>query len=366
MKNKFVNYCIFLCVIALWGCSKDEPTEVKELAILLSKQKAEVGEAVHFQLENSSANQRVTWHFGDSQTSTQNQDTHRYSSPDHYEISAEILLENGELKVLKSEIEVYLPEVTERISIAASLKMKDHIQICAHRGYWKDAPENSTKAVELAIEHDIDMIELDVRTSKDGQMILMHDATIDRTTNGTGRVQDKNYKELLTYHLYHGQNLTSERIPLLKEALLKARGKIYIDFDVKNSDYKKLYELVKLCGMLSQVMFTVYDVTGAKQILAIDKEIMLLPVVYEMADLDNYLIVAPSLRVVQFNTSAFTQEILEKAYKKGISAFKNIYINSDVTPTSDRYRQVKQFVDMKGSIIQTDYPVELREYLNNN
>ena len=113
--------------------------------------------------------------------------------------------------------EVEYPEVSEdqRVSITTSLQNKDHVQICAHRGYWKDAPENSVKAVTLAIENQIDMIELDVRTSKDGEMVLMHDATIERTTNGTGKVSELNYKELLSYNLYHDGALTEEKIPLL-------------------------------------------------------------------------------------------------------------------------------------------------------
>ena len=55
------------------------------------------------------------------------------------------------------------------------------------------------------------MIELDVRTSKDGEMVLMHDATIERTTNGTGKVSELNYKELLSYNLYHDGALTEEK-----------------------------------------------------------------------------------------------------------------------------------------------------------
>lgn len=114
--------------------------------------------------------------------------------------------------------EVEYPEVSEdqRVSITTSLKNKDHVQICAHRGYWKDAPENSVKAVTLAIENQIDMIELDVRTSKDGEMVLMHDATIERTTNGTGKVSELNYKELLSYNLYHDGVLTEEKITALQ------------------------------------------------------------------------------------------------------------------------------------------------------
>ena len=59
----------------------------------------------------------------------------------------------------------------------------------------------------MAIEKKIDMIELDVRSSKDGELLLMHDATIDRTTNGTGKVSDLNYKDLRTYYLYHNKAL---------------------------------------------------------------------------------------------------------------------------------------------------------------
>lgn len=72
----------------------------------------------------------------------------------------------------------------------------------------------------MAIEKKIDMIELDVRSSKDGELLLMHDATIDRTTNGTGKVSDLNYKDLRTYYLYHNKELTEERVPLFKEVLL--------------------------------------------------------------------------------------------------------------------------------------------------
>ena len=138
------------------------------------------------------------------------------------------------------------PEVTEseRASIPVSLQKRDHVQICAHRGYWKDAPENSIKAVTLAIENKIDMIELDVRMSKDGKLVLMHDATIERTTNGTGKVSELSYKELSSYNLYHDGELTEERIPLFKDILSAARGKIYIDIDVKISDYKAVYNMV--------------------------------------------------------------------------------------------------------------------------
>lgn len=264
--------------------------------------------------------------------------------------------------------EVYYPEVTEseRVSIPVSLQKREHVQICAHRGYWKDAPENSIKAVTLAIENKIDMIELDVRMSKDGKLVLMHDATIERTTNGTGKVSELSYKELSSCNLYHEGELTEERVPLFKDILSTARGKIYIDIDVKISDYKAVYDLVKQYGMLSQVLFTVYDVAAAKKVVNLDENAILLPVIYEMQDLENYLAIRKPLPVAQFNSAAFTDDILAKASENGVLLFKNIYINTNITPTSDNYKQVKAFLIKEGSIIQTDHPVELKEYLKNN
>ena len=254
----------------------------------------------------------------------------------------------------------------ERLSIPLSLKDKSHIQICAHRGYWKEAPENSLKAVELAIKSQIDIIELDVRMSKDEKLVLMHDASIDRTTNGKGTIAKMAYSDLKSYYLYHNLDLTSERIPLLSEILLMARGKIYLDLDVKISNYKLVYDMVKQYGMLSQVMFTVYDTDVAEGLFKMDREIIMLPVIYSMEDLENYLAIGASLCVIQFNTKAFTKEILAKAFDNGISAFKNIYINSDVTPNSDGFKQVDSFVAKQGNVIQTDFPLELKEYLELN
>lgn len=202
--------------------------------------------------------------------------------------------------------------------------------------------------------------------SKDEKLVLMHDASIDRTTNGKGTIAKMAYSDLKSYYLYHNLDLTSERIPLLSEILLMARGKIYLDLDVKISNYKLVYDMVKQHGMLSQVMFTVYDTDVAEGLFKMDREIIMLPVIYSMEDLENYLAIGASLCVIQFNTKAFTKEILAKAFDNGISAFKNIYINSDVTPNSDGFKQVDSFVAKQGNVIQTDFPLELKEYLELN
>lgn len=370
-SNRMKLIGVFFALILFLSCSSDnEPISAAEPILSVSQEQVETGSDVTLKVDGVDKGdiQSIKWDLGDGTVSEEETVTHQYSSPGNYIITVSVTLKDNKSWNAKTLVEVYYPEVVEsqRPSIATSLQINDHVQICAHRGYWKDAPENSVKAVTLAIANKIDMIELDVRASKDGALLLMHDATIDRTTNGKGKVAEMNSQDLLTYYLYHNGKLTEERIPLLKEVLSVARGKIYIDIDVKISDYKSVYNMIKQYGMLSQVMFTVYNVADAKKVVAFDKTAMILPVIYTMEDLDNYMTVCTPLPVAQFNSKAFVDNILAKAVDNKVALFKNIYINTTLTPTSDNYKQVKEFLAKKGSIIQTDYPVELIEYLKNN
>ena len=254
-------------------------------------------------------------------------------------------------------------EESIRPSIPASLK-EGRYQICAHRGYWKEAPENSIQAIEKAILNKIDYIEIDVRMTKDGKLVLMHNSTINEVTNGTGKVSELTYDEITSFYMYHGTELTTERVPLLSEALMSARGKIYVDIDMKISDYRAVYEVVKKCGMLSQSMFTVYEVPNAAKLVNIDKGVNVFPVIYSMEELEQYMALVKNLSIVQFNPRTWKDEILNKAYDNGIAGFMNVYINSDETPIKDNYRKVDEFVKLRGTVVQTDFPVELKMYLD--
>ena len=209
------------------------------------------------------------------------------------------------------------------------------------------------------------MIELDVRTSKDGEMVLMHDATIERTTNGTGKVSELNYKELLSYNLYHDGALTEEKIPLFKDILLAARGKIYIDIDVKISDYKAVYNLVKRYGMLSQVLFTVYDVSTARKVINLDRNAILLPVIYENRRI--WRITWQSANHFRWHSSIvqpFTEDILAKASRKRSLPVQEYLYKYEYHPYLGQLQTGKGISCQAGKYhTKTDYPVELKEYL---
>ena len=104
------------------------------------------------------------------------------------------------------------------------------IIVVSHRGDWRNAPENSLQAIQNCINYGVDMVEIDVRETKDGQLVVIHDQTLDRTTNGKGLVKDWTLDSLRTLNLKDGLGqVTFHKIPTLKEALELSKDKILIN-----------------------------------------------------------------------------------------------------------------------------------------
>lgn len=105
----------------------------------------------------------------------------------------------------------------------------------AHRGASGYAPENTIAAFDKAVEMKADYIEIDVQRSKDGELVLIHDTTVDRTTDGTGKVGDLTFDELrnLDAGSWKGEQFTGEKIPTFDEILDRYHGKIGILIELK-------------------------------------------------------------------------------------------------------------------------------------
>jgi glycerophosphoryl diester phosphodiesterase len=107
--------------------------------------------------------------------------------------------------------------------------------LSAHRGgAGPDFPENCLATFEHTLRHAWSMLEIDLRYTKDGHLVLHHDPTLNRTTNGTGRVADHTLQELQQLRLKdRNGNLTAHRIPTLDETMIWARGKTILILDKK-------------------------------------------------------------------------------------------------------------------------------------
>ncbi len=111
-----------------------------------------------------------------------------------------------------------------------------NLEIIAHRGFSKVAPENTLAAFQSAIQHDADSIEFDLQLSLDGVPIIFHDETLDRITGSSGKIKDKKIEELkkLDAGYWFSEQFTGQKIPTLAEALDIFKSiKKYLYFDVK-------------------------------------------------------------------------------------------------------------------------------------
>ncbi|MCH7669281.1 MAG: hypothetical protein IIC71_08820 [Acidobacteria bacterium] len=108
-------------------------------------------------------------------------------------------------------------------------------QVIAHRGNSGPLPENTLRAIESAVDLGVDMIEVDVRMTKDDVAVLLHDARVDDTTSGSGFVAELTLAELRTLDAgsWRGDEFADELIPTLDEVLALARGRVALNLDVK-------------------------------------------------------------------------------------------------------------------------------------
>ena len=131
------------------------------------------------------------------------------------------------------------------------------------------APENTLAAVRAALWMGLDGIEIDVRDTKDGHLILMHDATVDRTTDGTGEVSKLTLEQIERLHIKVPEKIkgdfSCERVPTFKQVLNLAKGRLFIDVDVKTDRVDLVVEAIKEAGMQKYATFSTGSVSKAQK-----------------------------------------------------------------------------------------------------
>lgn len=129
------------------------------------------------------------------------------------------------------------------------------VMVASHRGDWRNFPENSLEAIESAIKMGVDIVEIDLQRTKDGELILMHDATLDRTSTGTGMIADTTLAYIKTLKLRNGCNIrTKHNVPTLREALKLAKGRVMLNLDKADRYFEQVYELMKETGTTKQIV----------------------------------------------------------------------------------------------------------------
>ena len=134
--------------------------------------------------------------------------------------------------------------------------MAAQIVVIAHRGEHLSHPENTLPAFQGAIDAGADFLELDMRTTSDGKLVLMHDRTVDRTTDGKGAVREMTLEQVraLDAGVKFSAAFAGSRVPTFEEALTLAHGKIGVYVDCKDIAPGDLAAALKKADMLNRVV----------------------------------------------------------------------------------------------------------------
>lgn len=191
-----------------------------------------------------------------------------------------------------------VPETNDNASkILKRLKnpSKDYILAVSHRGDWRFAPENSLAAVQRCIDLGIDIVEIDVRLTKDGHLVAMHDETVDRTTNGKGKLSDLTLAQVKELRLRNACGIQGSRhgIPTLEEIMLLAKGKIMVNLDkTEGKTVREAYAVLVKTGTVDHGIFKGNDpveIMREKYGSLMDSIVYMPKVWYNLPDIPTYV-----------------------------------------------------------------------------
>lgn len=231
--------------------------------------------------------------------------------------------------------------------------------IIAHRGYREKYPENTLASFSAALDAGVEMIELDVMLSKDRKVVVIHDATLERTTDGRGLVSNYTFQELkeLDAGSWFDTRFAGERLPALEEVLKMVGDRTLVNIEIKASAYeahqpadsieRQIIQLVKRNNLRTSVLISSFEWKILENIVSMDGAPHIALLSKHPADKNNFVL-CERLKTFSWhpNCQELKDEHVEKMHKAGISVFpynvdspeeyqRMIQMNVDGVITSD-------------------------------
>ncbi|MEM9660552.1 MAG: glycerophosphodiester phosphodiesterase family protein, partial [Planctomycetota bacterium] len=222
------------------------------------------------------------------------------------------------------------------------------VRVVAHRGgALLGPPENTLPAIDKAIAIGADLIEIDIRQTADGHLVLMHDETVDRTTNGVGRVDQMTLAEIgkLTVN---SQGAETVRVPTLEEALAAMKGRIDPDLDFKEGDLQPLLRVVRKLDLAP--FCTLHGSWERSLKTSVEAPLVRVRPSAEFPLQVPLLIRTVRPAIVNLDWHAVTEEAVRLAHLGGCQAFVNCLGSAD----TELY--AKEAIRIGADYIQSDRP----------
>jgi glycerophosphoryl diester phosphodiesterase len=192
----------------------------------------------------------------------------------------------------------------------------------------------------------------------------MHDSAIDRTTHGTGEVDDLTFSQLKKIKLINTVHDTlSHFIPTLREALTLAKNKIMVDLDIKGASVKQMVSIVKTTGTKDQVIFFDSEFPVLDSLMILDPSLIIMPRARSKSDVEK-IIDLYSPKIIHIDDSFYNPRIVSMIKESGawiwINALGEPDINTLINKSDDDYNYL---ISGGANIIQTDLPITLAHFL---
>ena len=227
-------------------------------------------------------------------------------------------------------------ETTKAAMIRFRATKSPVVGIAVHRAVNEFAPENTLSAMQIALDLEVDYIEMDVRQTLDGHSILLHDGNLNRTTNGRGPVNKMNFKDLrkLSAGSWFDPFFASEKVPTLEEAcsLLsdhnkKNHHKTYFYVDCKEINAKVLIDILNKYNLLAGSVFYLNSTEQIGQIRALAPQAKMMPGLGRAKDFDRLVDMYHPF-ALDANWNELSKELIEKAHAKGVKIFSDGFGNN--------------------------------------
>lgn len=206
------------------------------------------------------------------------------------------------------------------------------VLVVSHRGDWRNAPENSIPAMLNCVAMGVDMVEIDLHKTKDGHLVLMHDGSVNRTSNGKGEVKDLTLEEIKKLRLRNGMGrVTTVQIPTMEEVFTALKGKVLINVDKGYDYFDEVYALAQRLDMVNQIV-----IKCAGRLKKIQEEkgeviskSIFMPIVHLDADnaeevLDEFLAIHPvAIECCFKKVDASVERLLKKIDDAGVKVWIN-------------------------------------------
>ncbi|MBL4873329.1 MAG: hypothetical protein JKY41_08025 [Rhodobacteraceae bacterium] len=223
------------------------------------------------------------------------------------------------------------------------------IEIVCHRGANNLAPENTLEAARICIDQKFQYVELDVRTTADDELVVIHDAELSRTTNGNALVIDKTLPEIksLDAGAWFREGAAGYRVPTLDQLLELVKGYAGVYIEIKHADPAKLLKVVNAHNMLDKCFFWGYDIEMMRQLRNLAPDVILMAPRWMYSSVKEAGM-AYGAQIVEFD--------VERDNLAEISECQEHGVRSMIFSKRYQWSELASYLKYKPDLLNLDYP----------